>query len=52
MIPDSIKLHLSETMLQQIDRYSALAVKNKFTEGADGGGLQDNRIIVIYGIMA
>jgi len=34
MIPDSIKLHLSETMLMKIDQYPVLIVKNKFTAAA------------------
>jgi len=34
MIPDSIKLHLSETMLQQIDKYPELIIKNRFTAAA------------------
>lgn len=34
MIEKAIKLHLSETLLQQVDKYTELAVRNKFTAAA------------------
>ncbi len=34
MISDTIKLHLSETMLMEVDKHPALTVKNKFTAAA------------------